>query len=113
MLEPTEHGTQSISPPHYAPQFDPQQQQQGNANLYQQTYRGQAGQQLMAPHPHFEQSKTMSRPRAEAAGEGQGLFAMGQVDANDPMLDADPFGLSASMHYPTSYSTMEQQPRSR
>lgn len=43
---------------------------------------------------------------------GVSFDAMGQViDPNDPMLDADPFGLSASMHYPTSYSAMDHQQR--
>ncbi|KAK5135431.1 hypothetical protein LTR08_005219 [Meristemomyces frigidus] len=114
MLDDTEHGSQSISPPHqmqgiYPPQFDQQQQQQrGGSEYYPQVYGSQAGQQLMAPHPHFEQSKSMSRPRTEGAN-----FAMAEVDPNDPMLDADPFGLSASMHYPTAYSSMEQQQVSR
>jgi len=40
---------------------------------------------------------------------------MGQaIDSNDPMLDADPFGLSASMRqYPTSYAPMDQQSQPR
>jgi hypothetical protein len=33
-------------------------------------------------------------------------------DAYDPMLDADPFGLSASMHFPTPYTyDQHQNPR--
>jgi hypothetical protein len=36
-------------------------------------------------------------------GEGQ-IPGMNQIfDPYDPMLDADPFGLSASMHFPTDY----------
>ena len=31
-----------------------------------------------------------------------GMNAM--YDPYDPMLDADPFGLSASMHFPTQFS---------
>lgn len=46
-----------------------------------------------------------STPQAQSKQNVSGPFAMGQaIDANDPMLDADPFGLSASMHYPTAYS---------
>jgi hypothetical protein len=30
-------------------------------------------------------------------------------DPYDPMLDADPFGLSASMHFPTPYSAYDAQ----
>lgn len=44
----------------------------------------------------------------EGAGQGTG---MNQVyESFDPMLDADPFGLSASMHFPTNYS-FDQQPQ--
>ena len=41
--------------------------------------------------------------------DGQFPASVNMIDPNDPMLDADPFGLSASMHYPTSYS-FEQPP---
>lgn len=34
-------------------------------------------------------------------------------DAYDPMLDADPFGLSASMHFPTNYSFDHQSHRTQ
>jgi len=98
----------------YPPQFDQQQRQQqaGGAEFYQQSYGAQNGQQQMAPHPHYDQSQMMNISQAETASGVQGPFAMGQViDPNDPMLDADPFGLSASMHYPTSYSAMDQQQR--
>jgi hypothetical protein len=39
-------------------------------------------------------------------GETTGPFdAVNQLfDPYDPMLDADPFGLSASMHFPTPFS---------
>jgi hypothetical protein len=37
-------------------------------------------------------------------GPGGGQFGDEMIDPGDPMLDADPFGLTASMHYPTSYS---------
>ncbi len=32
-------------------------------------------------------------------------------DAYDPMLDADPFGLTASMHFPTPYGFDQRQAR--
>jgi len=32
-------------------------------------------------------------------------------DPFDPMLDADPFGLSASMHFPTQFSFQESSMR--
>lgn len=43
-------------------------------------------------------------PPPSASETSSGPFANEMIDPNDPMLDADPFGLSASMHYPTSYS---------
>ena len=45
-----------------------------------------------------------------AQSPSQGGF--GQVfDPSDPMLDADPFGLSASMHFPTPFSFQESSIR--
>ena len=37
-------------------------------------------------------------PQEAFPGHGQGF------DPYDPMLDADPFGLTASMHFPTQFS---------
>jgi hypothetical protein len=34
------------------------------------------------------------------------------LDHFDPMLDADPFGLTASMHFPTPFSYTQNQTRS-
>ncbi|KAK4548569.1 hypothetical protein LTR36_009479 [Oleoguttula mirabilis] len=123
MLDHPEHDAdhRPTTSPHqlqgtYPPQFDqPQQQQQARGpEYYQQAYGAQNGQQQMAPHPHYDQSQMMTTSQAETASGVQGPFAMGQViDPNDPMLDADPFGLSASMHYPTSYSSMSRQAQHR
>jgi hypothetical protein len=33
------------------------------------------------------------------------------IDPFDPMLDADPFGLTASMHFPTQFSFQESSMR--
>ena len=40
-------------------------------------------------------------------------YAMGtqMFDAFDPMLDADPFGLTASMHFPTQFTFQESAMR--
>lgn len=69
-------------------QFAPKQR-------YEQ-YQPQQGQAHPTQPPHrpaqFEQ--TGRHPPPGSAG----------FDPYDPMLDADPFGLSASMHFPTSYS---------
>lgn len=92
----------------YPPQFDHQQAPQ-QGQYYQQPPGLHPGpqppqQQQMPPHNQYEQGPTMpptSNPPAPSTNFG--------VDPNDPMLDADPFGLSASMHYPTSYSFDQQQ----
>jgi len=54
------------------------------------------GQPLLAPSSHPDTS----------AGGGTHTF-----DAFDPMLDADPFGLTASMHFPTPFSFDQAQGR--
>jgi hypothetical protein len=46
----------------------------------------------------------MPPPDNIAAGTGTQVPGLpAQFDQFDPMLDADPFGLSASMHFPTQY----------
>jgi hypothetical protein len=54
------------------------------------------GQPLLAPSSHPDVS----------AGGGAHTF-----DAFDPMLDADPFGLTASMHFPTPFGFDQAQGR--
>ena len=48
------------------------------------------------------------------ASDGTGPVFGGAVnqlyDQYDPMLDADPFGLSASMHFPTQFNNYQQGP---
>jgi hypothetical protein len=64
------------------------------------------GQQQMTPQ-YEQQSQHLSQTHQQQAGETEsGAYTSipHMIDPNDPMLDADPFGLSASMHYPTSYS---------
>ncbi|KAI5369840.1 Putative basic-leucine zipper domain-containing protein [Septoria linicola] len=70
----------------YPSQFDQHQSQQ-HSEYYQQAHGIAGTQQQMAP--------PTSHP-------GAGDF----VDPNQ-MLDADPFGLSASMHYPQTYETQQ------
>ncbi|TKA77008.1 hypothetical protein B0A55_01963 [Friedmanniomyces simplex] len=99
----------------YPPQFEPQRHH-SQQEYYQQQYGGNALPQQMAPpqQPFGEaqrQQQAMPTSQPQARHSISGPFAMGQViDPNDPMLDADPFGLSASMHYPTAYSAVEHRP---
>jgi len=46
-------------------------------------------------------------PQSSVSGQYQQQM---NVDNFDPMFDADPFGLSASMHFPTNYN-FDQQPQ--
>lgn len=44
-------------------------------------------------------------PALQLGSAGQGFNSMTQLlDPYDPMLDMDPFGLSASMQFPTQFS---------
>lgn len=56
----------------------------------------------------------MQSPPTSQTGESHGAVygGMGQIfDPFDPMLDADPFGLTASMHFPTQFSFQESSMR--
>jgi hypothetical protein len=45
------------------------------------------------------------QPQSAAEPNGASFNEMNHVfNAYDPMLDADPFGLSASMHFPTQFT---------
>jgi hypothetical protein len=74
------HGT-------YPPQFD-QMNPPTTSGYYQGAVNG-------APQ--------MPPPQSNLNGPG-GQFRNEMIDPNDPMLDADPFGLDTTMHYPTAYS---------
>jgi len=53
------------------------------------------------PHHGASQQQHMT----QAADNGPGFSSMAQLlDPYDPMLDMDPFGLSASMHIPTQFT---------
>ena len=50
-------------------------------------------------------------PQGDPNSQG-GFGGQGQAfDPYDPMLDADPFGLTASMHFPTPFSFQESAMR--
>jgi hypothetical protein len=53
-----------------------------------------------------------SMPAHTGDGGGSVFGAANQLfDPFDPMLDADPFGLSASMHFPTPFNYEQGQQR--
>ena len=59
---------------------------------------GLQGQPPMQPIPLVEHAPGFGAPNQ-------------MFDQFDPMLDADPFGLSASMHFPTQFSFQESSMR--
>jgi hypothetical protein len=101
----------------YPPQqYDPAHPPAGQGFGYgqqpgQSSHMPPPGQQQMTPQYEQQQQQQQQQHLAQgqqqqgSEGEG-GAYASipHMIDPNDPLLDADPFGLSASMHYPTSYS---------
>lgn len=62
----------------------------------------------MPPPMAPSQNPPFTSPAALAPNDGGQVFnGMNNhlFDPYDPMLDADPFGLSASMHFPTMYES--------
>ncbi|KAK5239505.1 hypothetical protein LTR40_014461, partial [Exophiala xenobiotica] len=54
----------------------------------------------------MQASPPMTTSAASDGGSGNML-----IDPYDPMLDADPFGLTASMHFPNPYTYPPTHPR--
>ncbi|SMQ45789.1 unnamed protein product [Zymoseptoria tritici ST99CH_3D1] len=52
-------------------------------------------------HAHYQQAQGMQAPPASIPIATGGNFV---ADSGNSVMDADPFGLSASMHYPTGYA---------
>ncbi|EMD01137.1 hypothetical protein BAUCODRAFT_62407 [Baudoinia panamericana UAMH 10762] len=125
MLDQADHEPEPTSDPSptqlhgtYPAQYDQQMQHQHAASgqeYYQPGYEAQfhnMTQLQQQQHPGSSRIAPTSQP--ESSGFASGRMVMGQlIDAHDPLLDADPFGLSASMHYPTTYGTIGQQPPGR
>ena len=71
--------------------------------------QGMPHQQIIPPGqpPPLMQQQHVSVAGGEA---GPAFGAVNQLfDPFDPLLDSDPFGLSASMHFPTQYQYEQQQ----
>ncbi|KXL46716.1 MAG: hypothetical protein FE78DRAFT_538145 [Acidomyces sp. 'richmondensis'] len=84
----------------YPPPFNgdqPHPQPPGGAEYYQQPYADGL------PPQHMQSTNQTE------GGHGPGVPFGQVIDPDDPMLDADPFGLSASMTYPTSYGQHSQR----
>ncbi|KAK8211583.1 hypothetical protein M8818_003238 [Zalaria obscura] len=80
------------------------QQQQDHAQQYHHQFPNHPPMQ----HPQMQKIGPDGQPQPQ---EGGPFMAGNQMfDPYDPMLDADPFGLSASMHFPTNYA-FDQPPQ--
>ncbi len=75
------------------------------------------GQQLpmsMPGHPPMQPMQPMQPPPTSQPVDPShpGFDGINQLfDPFDPMLDADPFGLTASMHFPTQFTFQESSMR--
>lgn len=91
---------------------DPSDQSAGPGPYPQQNFpqsQSMHSQSMQPPMPPA-QNQSFTSPNAIAPtenGQAGGVFnGMNHLfDPYDPMLDADPFGLSASMHFPTLYES--------
>ncbi|OMP87135.1 hypothetical protein BK809_0007221 [Diplodia seriata] len=103
MIDDRDASEHSASTAPYPPQFPPNMQPQGTPQI-----QGQGAGQ-MAPQ-QFQGQDQYTSPQALQPTDGQhsGYAVSGNInhgfDPYDPILDADPFGLSASMHFPTQFS---------
>jgi hypothetical protein len=66
-------------------------------------YPAQFGQ--IPPNPTQQHGPHQQQQIPQAGDNGSNFSSMTQLlDPYDPMLDMDPFGLSASMHFPTQFT---------
>lgn len=102
MLDDQDPSDHSAGPGPFPQAFPPQQQQQQQ----QQSMHSQSMHPPMPPaqNPPFTSPTTLASHEGGAVGAVfNGMNHL--FDPYDPMLDADPFGLSASMHFPTMYES--------
>ncbi|KAF2765827.1 hypothetical protein EJ03DRAFT_279306 [Teratosphaeria nubilosa] len=103
-----DHSDIDADGPHHSANASPTQLQ-GN---YPPQFGDHAAGRQEGAHDYYQQGYGVQQP--EQTGQaGTGYGVVGQIDPDDPMLDADPFGLSASMHYPTTYGAMNSGPQLR
>ena len=110
-----EDSTSPSEPPHSA--------NAGSSNFSQYLSQPGAGQHQMGARygmpqqpiiPPGQPPPPLQQQHESGAGiaVGPAFGAVNQLfDPFDPMLDSDPFGLSASMHFPTQYQYEQQQQR--
>lgn len=104
VLDDTDPGDQSIGPgpfPHEFSQAPPAQQAQV----------GLHGQPIHPVQPMQPIVETTSAPSVDPNGPVYAHMQQPSYNSFDPELDADPFGLSASMHFPTQFTYHENPMR--
>ncbi|KAF2091811.1 hypothetical protein K490DRAFT_70562 [Saccharata proteae CBS 121410] len=96
MIDDQDPSDRSATGGAYPQQFPPHMQPPGSAQLPPQQYQNQ--------EQPYQSPAALQPSETHANGTVYNNVAHGQFDPYDPMLDADPFGLSASMHFPTQFS---------
>ncbi|KAG9247635.1 hypothetical protein BJ878DRAFT_434990, partial [Calycina marina] len=83
-----------------------QQQQQQQQRRISQPQQQQQGMNYHPQQQHQTQQQRMQQPQGQQfSASGPGFNPMTQLlEQYDPMLDLDPFGLSASMQFPSQFS---------
>ncbi|KAK3076810.1 hypothetical protein LTS18_011993, partial [Coniosporium uncinatum] len=103
--DPSDHSAGPIPPPNYPPQFNQHMSTHGMQMTHQQHPQSTPQQSPMTTQPPTQQFQQPPQHGVPVDQNGATFPAMNQLfDPYDPMLDADPFGLSASMHFPTQFS---------
>ena len=73
---------------------------------------GMQGQPPMPPmHPMQQMQPPPTTQQVDSNHAGYGVMNPANFDPYDPSLDADPFGLTASMHFPTQFTFQESSMR--
>jgi hypothetical protein len=103
MLEDQDPSDQSAGPGPFPQTFSPPSQMQSQPQSQPQPQPMQPPMPNSGQNPPFPSPATLQP--ADTNGAGAVFGTMNHLfDPYDPMLDADPFGLSASMHFPTQFS---------
>ena len=91
-----------------------EQEYDAHADMLDEDAPADANEEIVAPDPYqaqFGQQPQQQPPDMRVGAMQQGDPNAQAFDPFDPMLDADPFGLTASMHFPTPFSFQESAMR--
>ena len=111
MLDDENPSDTSLGPGSSYPQHS-QQYHQNPMAPSQQMPMGLQGQPPMQPmHPMQQMQPPPNAQQVDPNNPAYGVMNPAGFDAYDPSLDADPFGLTASMHFPTQFTFQESSMR--